>query len=698
MNKKKIIRLLVAASTVTGSIVLSNEVVQATPITETYVYSSPETQDVQQGQVVNVTTNLRVRSGASTNSSVIGYLVNGTNVNIKGESGDWYIIQYNSHDGYVSKEYINIKSLSHSIATASYGEKTGKVVNITSNLRVRSGASTSSSVLGYLNNGASVTITGESGNWYAIKYNNTTGYVSKDYISITGGSTSTNTENNSSSSSASSKEGKVINVTTNLRVRSGASTSSSVLGYLNNGTSVTITGESGNWYAIKYNNTTGYVSKDYIQVISNGSNTNSNNTQGSGTTNNNSGNTSATTKTGKVVNVTTNLRVRSGASTSSSVLGYINNGTAVTITGESGNWYAIKYNNTTGYVSKDYIQVTSEGTNTAPSTPPADTNTGSSTTVTNKTGRVVNVTTNLRVRSGASTSSSVLGYINNGTAVTITGESGNWYAIKYNNTTGYVSKDYIQVISEGTNTAPSTPQTPPADTNTGNSTTVTNKIGRVVNVTTNLRVRSAASSSASVLGYLLNGTTVNITGSTNGWYKINYNGRDGYVSSDYIQIVDGSTSSGTGTSQSSKYEIVLSAMKEHIGSPYVWGGSGEYITKSLLDTLSARYPSQAANGAYTRAYGYVGSGMRAFDCSGLMQWGFAQAGIHIGRSTWDQIENGVEVSLNNLQPGDLLFYSSLQHVGMYIGNGQWIESPNKNANVRITSVPWNLIGRARRVL
>ena len=232
----------------------------------------------------------------------------------------------------------------------------------------------------------------------------------------------------------------------------------------------------------------------------------------------------------------------------------------------------------------------------------------------------------------------------------------------------------------------------------GSTTTVTNKTGKVVNVSSNLRVRSAASSSASVLGYLLNGSTVNITGSTNGWYKINYNGRDGYVSSEYIQIVEGSTSQNTGTSQSSKYETVINAMKQHIGSPYVWGGSGEFITKSLLDSLSARYPSQAANGAYTRAYGYVGSGMRAFDCSGLMQWGYAQAGIRIGRSTWDQIGNGVEVSLNNLQPGDLLFYSSLQHVGMYIGNGQWIEAPNKNANVRITSVPWSSIGRARRIL
>ena len=139
-------------------------------------------------------------------------------------------------------------------------------------------------------------------------------------------------------------------------------------------------------------------------------------------------------------------------------------------------------------------------------------------------------------------------------------------------------------------------------------------------------------------------------------------------------------------------------MKQHIGSPYVWGGSGEYLTTASLNSLKKTYPIQAAAGMYNRAAQYVDRGFRAFDCSGLMQWGFKQVGISIGRSTWDQINNGYEVSVNALQPGDLLFYSNLQHVGMYIGNGQWIESPNSSADVRIATVPWSKIGRARRIL
>ena len=139
-------------------------------------------------------------------------------------------------------------------------------------------------------------------------------------------------------------------------------------------------------------------------------------------------------------------------------------------------------------------------------------------------------------------------------------------------------------------------------------------------------------------------------------------------------------------------------MKQHIGSPYVWGGSGEYLTTASLNSLKKTYPVQAAEGMYNRAAQYVDRGFRAFDCSGLMQWGFKQVGISIGRSTWDQINNGYEVSVNALQPGDLLFYSNLQHVGMYIGNGQWIESPNSSADVRIATVPWSKIGKVRRIL
>ena len=486
------------------------------------------------------------------------------------------------------------------------------------------------------------------------------------------------------------RTGTVVNVTTNLRVRSGASTSNSTIGYLTNGTKVTITGESGDFYQINYNNGIGYVSKTYISVSSSDSSSSS-----TGNSSNNSGSTTTqTTKTGTVIKITSNLRVRSGASTSSSTIGYLTNGTKVTITGESGDFYQINYNNGTGYVSKTYISVdsTDNSTNTGNTN-----NSGSTSTETTKMGTVINVTTNLRVRSGASTSSSILGYLRNGSNVTIIGEPGDWYKIKFNDGTGYVAKEYIQVIDSINNSGSSSNNNNSnSNTSTDNTITAMSKTGQVVNISTNLRVRSAPNTDSSVLGYLLNGATVNITGQTTNWYRINYNGKEGYVCSDYIRIIE--SSGNTGTNQSSTYEKILSAMTAQIGSPYVWGGTGEFITKSLLDRLSAQYPSQAANGAYTRAYNYVGSGLRAFDCSGLMQWGFAQAGISIGRSTWDQINNGVEVSLNDLKPGDLLFYSSLQHVGMYIGNGQWIESPNKNADVRITTVPWGSIGRARRIL
>ena len=598
MNRKKVMSLIIAASALTtAGIALSDgEVAKASVVNSSYVYNSPNVASMSQGKVVNVTTNLRVRSGASTSSSVIGYLTNNSSVNVKGEEGNWYKIEFKGSIGYVSKDYIQVSG----------------VVGTTTN--------------------------------------NTT----------------------------SSSEG-TVNVTSSLRVRSGAGTNSSVLGYLGNGTKVKITGESGDWYQINYNNQTGYVSKAYVSV--------SNSTQ-QGSNNTTSTPSSSASKTGKVVNVTTNLRVRSGAGTNTSVLGYITNGTNVNITGESGNWYQINFNGKTGYVAKEYISVSgsSGGTST-----PSNSGNQQTPTTTNKTGTVVNVTSNLRVRSGASTSSSTLGYLTNGTKVNITGENGNWYQINYNNKVGYVSKDYISV----SNTSSGGNNVSRGDTPANNGTT-TSQYGKVTGVTSNLRVRSAANATSSVLGYLLNGTVVSIVGTTEGWYAINYNGKTGYVSSEYIQLVD--SNAGNSTNMSTAYNTILNAMKAHLGTPYVWGGAGEALTTSLLNTLSARYPTQAANGAYTRAYACANQGLRAFDCSGLMQWGYAQAGISIGRSTWDQIGNGVEVSLSNLQPGDLLFYKSLGHVGMYIGNGQWIEAPNKNANVRITSVPWGSIGRARRIL
>ena len=492
------------------------------------------------------------------------------------------------------------------------------------------------------------------------------------------------TEVNSGIEVASISKGQVVNVTSTLRIRESASTSSSVLGTMRNGSTFDIISKSGSWYQIKYNGITGYVHGDYVKEIAASS--------------------SISTK-GKVYNVSTNLRVRSGASTSSSILGYLTNNTEVTIVGSEGEWYKIQYNSGYGYVSKEYITTNVNSSNNTGSNNTG--NTSSSETEINKTGYVYNVSSGgLRVRKEASTSSTVLGTLYSGNSVNIVGETGSWYKIKYNSSYAYVHKDYITENKPSSESSSNTGNSS-STTDSNNSSQTMNAVGVVTNVSSNLRVRKQPSSSAVVLGYLLNNENVNITGKEGNWYKINFKGSVGYVSADYIKISTGSdntsgsnssTGSNSNTSVSNAYNIVLEELKSHIGSPYAYGGSGELVTNASIQTLKNRFPDYASAGKYDTLYQYVNSGARMFDCSGFMQWGFSKANISIGRTTYDQIKSGVEVSLDSVQPGDLLFYSNLGHVGMYIGNDQWIESPNSGKTIRITNVPWSSIGRARRVL
>ena len=328
------------------------------------------------------------------------------------------------------------------------------------------------------------------------------------------------------------------------------------------------------------------------------------------------------------------------------------------------------------------------------------------TSLAGKTGKVINVSTSLRIRQSPSTSSSVVGSLSAGQTFKINGKNGVWYNIDAQGTKGHVHGDYVQVLSgnEGSNNSNNNQS---GNSNNNLDESYNGKTGKVVNVTTNLRLRSQPNTSSSVLAYLLPNEKFTLKGKTSsGWFKVNYNGKVGYLNEEYVKIVssdEGSNgnqggSTGGGQVNQSKYEQVLSIMKSHIGSPYIYGGSGEVLTSSLLSSLRRTFPDHAARGFYDIPSSYLNGNYRAFDCSGLMQWSFRQAGISLGRTTWDQINNGYEVSPSNAKPGDLLFFSNLGHVGMYIGNGQWIEAPNKGKFVSITSVPWSKIGRARRVL
>ncbi|MET9383750.1 NlpC/P60 family protein [Streptomyces sp. NPDC002928] len=120
---------------------------------------------------------------------------------------------------------------------------------------------------------------------------------------------------------------------------------------------------------------------------------------------------------------------------------------------------------------------------------------------------------------------------------------------------------------------------------------------------------------------------------------------------------------------------------------------------------TAAAPNSRAAAAVSYAYSKLGSpyvwgatGPDAFDCSGLAQAAYRDAGISLPRTTYAQIDAGRRVSRSELLPGDLVFfYSGITHVGIYVGNGQMIHAPNPSAPVRLAPIDEMPFAGATRV-
>nr|WP_203666138.1 NlpC/P60 family protein [Streptomyces parvus] len=83
-----------------------------------------------------------------------------------------------------------------------------------------------------------------------------------------------------------------------------------------------------------------------------------------------------------------------------------------------------------------------------------------------------------------------------------------------------------------------------------------------------------------------------------------------------------------------------------------------------------------------------GSGPNSYDCSGLTQWAFAQAGVSITRTTYTQQNDGTKIGRSQLKPGDLVFFNGLSHVGFYAGNNQVLHAPKPGTVVRYESMDY----------
>ena len=512
---------------------------------------------------VNINTALNVRQASTTSSRIIGSLKGGEKVNIINESNGFYKIEFNNSYGYVYSKYISkdgggekaqivkqeevkkekvdeskkeAKSTTKAepiVFAIRYLNKTG-IVNVSSSLNVRERASISSKVIGSLSGNTKVTIVGEEGAFYKIEYKGSHGYVAKEYIKdVTESSNSnqgTQTPEKPSNPESNEKTG-IVNVSSSLNVREGASTSSKVIGSLSGNTKVTIVGEEGAFYKIEYKGSHGYVAKEYIKDVTESSNSN----QGTQTPEKPS-NPESNEKTG-IVNVSSSLNVREGASTSSKVIGSLSGNTKVTIVGEEGAFYKIEYKGSHGYVAKEYIKDVTESSNSnqGTQTPEKPSNPESN----EKTG-IVNVSSSLNVREGASTSSKVIGSLSGNTKVTIVGEEGAFYKIEYKGSHGYVAKEYVKDVIESNNSNQGT-QTPEKPSIPENS----KKTG-VVTASKGLNVRKEANTSSKIIGILNSGESVEIIGEENGFYKITYKGQEAYASKNYINIFNSNSNVNPG--------------------------------------------------------------------------------------------------------------------------------------------------------
>ena len=363
---------------------------------------------------VNVSS-VNIRSSASTDAKVITRASRGENVEVTGTSGDWYKVKYKGDTGYIRKDML----VEGTSATSSSSSPTAKVTG--SSVNIRKSASTGAAVLKRVEQGTVLEAVSISDGWVKVKYSGVTGYVSADYVKVSGLSSSSG-----SSETLKEMDSKGAINASEVNVREGAGTSSSKMYSLSKGASVDVTGIKGDWYRVHTSKGTGYVLAKYVTLVSD-----SNSTAASDST-------SESLKEMSAMGTITagGVNVRKSASTSAKALYKLGKGDDVSVTGRQGDWYRIKTSEGTGFVKSDYIKVDTSSSSSSSS---------DSYTVKDMTGTASITGSSVNVRKSPSKDAAKAYQLDKGASVTITGISGDWYRIKTSKGEGFVKGDFLEM-------------------------------------------------------------------------------------------------------------------------------------------------------------------------------------------------------------------------------------------------------------
>lgn len=609
---------------------------------------------------------VNLRSSPNSGASVITVISKGTPLTILSSENGWYKVQVHGLTGYMSASYVTVDPDATTVAPRA-GTVTGTIAN------VRAGPSAEHARITQVAAGTKVTVLKEQDGWYQVRLaNNQEGWISATLVSVssTPATTPATTRATTPTTTATTPPSSVGTVTgTSVNLRKEPSTSATIVGFAYSGETLTILSKTGTWYYVQKGSLKAYISADYVKV----SNTPVSTTATTRTTTVSTTTTPRTTNavsgwsgtvTGSVVNL------RSGPSTSSTIVGKAYSGEKYSILQASGDWYQIDYGGKQVYIHKDYLKASE---------------------VTSSIGYITASVVN--VRKEPSSTAQLTGQLRAGTKVTVLGQQNGWYhIISPTKLDGYVSVEYVSLdaslettaTTKVTTTATTTTKkpettTPPATTATTKATTEFTYVVKPMTDTgivtgAYVNVRAKPTTDASVLALAAKGKYVDVLGTVGtDWYQIRIGNVTGFISSQYVELgvveysrpvggVGGDTpSSGlvSGLTEPTGdlllAEKICQYAKEFIGTPYVYGGS-------LPET--------------------------GFDCSGFTKYVYAQFGITIPRL--QQYNAGTRVAKSDLRPGDLVFFktgsTAIGHVGIYIGYGQFIHAPAPGKSVCITDL------------
>lgn len=440
------------------------------------------------------------------------------------------------------------------------------------------------------------------------------------------------------------------------------------------------------------------------------------------------------------------VKLRKKPDTSSTILDIIYEGDEVEILEQEDGWYKVKAKTSlgkvTGYISEEVVDVKEENSpdntedakdveennNTETPTDETETNETISTDVITETTPEVTISNNIEENNQYTLSQEVsikaLPLINSRERAKLTGNItvieiiNDWARIENDIESGWIRKNTLKdsiTVTETTAqdqeiqdqpsedqeqpTETTSEETAPEETTTEETEeqkqpeeTEINKIGYVS--ADGLRVRKGPSTDTEEINSLSKNDKVEIIGQTGNWYKINLDGEIGYVSAKYISDTkvpettsrSGSTLKNETIAQTEEVKQEETTQADETPAPET--AEPEQSTSGTTGAAVVEYAKQYLG------YKYVSGGASpstGFDCSGFTTYVYKHFGISLNRSSKDQIKNGVAVEKSDLQPGDLVVFNNdantkIGHVGIYIGDGNFIHASNPSDGVKITTL------------